>query len=73
MLTHILDANDGQVRVREGHDQSLPISQTNRILTLADAPSDSAVALWRVYDLDSHERISNVEELEFSEICVGGV
>jgi hypothetical protein len=29
--------------------------------------------LWRVHDLDSHEWISNVEELEFSEICVGGV
>lgn len=35
--------------------------------------SDSVVVLWRVYALDSHERISNVEELEFPEICVGGV
>ena len=30
-------------------------------------------ALWRVYDLDSHERISNIEELELPEICIGNV
>jgi hypothetical protein len=29
--------------------------------------------LWRVHDLDSHERISNIEELELPEICIGGV
>ena len=118
MSTHLLDANGGQFRIREGHDQSLPISQTNRILTLAAAlqrvhiksaereeiadvlrgiqginalnigssdslapftpagathRSDLVVALWRVLDLDSHERISNIEELEFPEIYIGSV
>jgi hypothetical protein len=35
--------------------------------------SDLGVALWRVHDLDSHERISNIEELEPPEICIGSV
>jgi hypothetical protein len=29
--------------------------------------------LKRVYDLDSHERISNIEEFKFPEICIGRV
>jgi hypothetical protein len=35
--------------------------------------SDLVVVLWRVHDPDSHERISNVEELEFPEIRIGSV
>jgi hypothetical protein len=35
--------------------------------------SASALALWWVYDLDSRERISNIEELKFPEICIGSV
>jgi hypothetical protein len=54
VLTHLLDANGGQFRVREGYDQSLPISQTNRILTLADA-------LQRVYiESAKREEIADV-------------
>ena len=35
--------------------------------------SDLIVALWRAHDLVSHERISNIEELELPEICIGSV
>jgi len=44
-----------------------------RVNALNIDSSDLVVALWRVHGLDSHERISNIEELEFPEICIGSV